>query len=89
MALIYIGGGLIVILLKISTLPKAIALIFHAAFSGQAAAGGFAGAAVAKGIQFGVARGIFSNEAGRVHLQGIPDALQGCEHAMRVDLPDL
>jgi AGCS family alanine or glycine:cation symporter len=39
-------------------------LIFSSAFSGEAAAGGFAGAAVAKGIQFGVARGIFSNEAG-------------------------
>ena len=64
MALIYLGGGVLVILLKISALPKAVALIFHAAFSGQAAAGGFAGAAVAKGIQFGVARGIFSNEAG-------------------------
>jgi len=64
MAIIYIGGGLIVILLKIDALPQALALIFHSAFSGQAAAGGFAGAAVAKGIQFGVARGIFSNEAG-------------------------
>ncbi len=64
MAIIYIGGGLTVILMKISILPQAVALIFHAAFSGQAAAGGFAGAAVAKGIQFGVARGIFSNEAG-------------------------
>jgi len=56
MAIIYIGGGLIVILLKISALPQAVSIIFHAAFSGQAA--------VAQGIQFGVARGIFSNEAG-------------------------
>ena len=64
MAIIYIGGGLIVILLRIEALPQAVALIFHSAFSGQAAAGGFAGAAVAQGIQFGVARGIFSNEAG-------------------------
>jgi AGCS family alanine or glycine:cation symporter len=64
MAVIYIGGGLLIILLKISALPHAIALIFHSAFSGQAAVGGFAGAAVAKGIQFGVARGIFSNAAG-------------------------
>ncbi len=64
MALIYIGGGLLVILLNISALPHAVGIIFHAAFSGQAAAGGFAGAAVAKGIQYGVGRGIFSNEAG-------------------------
>lgn len=64
MAVVYIGGGLIVIMLRIDALPQAIDLIFHSAFSGEAAAGGFAGAAVAKGIQFGVARGIFSNEAG-------------------------
>jgi AGCS family alanine or glycine:cation symporter len=64
MAIVYIGGGLIVILLKIDALPRAIDLIFHSAFTGQAAVGGFSGAAVAQGIQFGVARGIFSNEAG-------------------------
>ncbi len=64
MAVVYIGGGLIVILLRIDALPGALGLIFHSAFSGQAAVGGFSGAAVAKGIQFGVARGIFSNEAG-------------------------
>jgi AGCS family alanine or glycine:cation symporter len=64
MAVVYIGGGLIVILLRIDALPGALDLIFHSAFSGQAAVGGFSGAAVAKGIQFGVARGIFSNEAG-------------------------
>ncbi len=64
MAIIYLGGGFLVIALNISALPSAVALIFHAAFSGQAAVGGFAGAAVAQGIQYGVARGIFSNEAG-------------------------
>lgn len=64
MALIYIGGGLIVILLKIDQIGTAISLIFHSALTGQAAAGGFAGATVAKAVQFGVARGIFSNEAG-------------------------
>ena len=64
MAVVYIGGGLIVIMIRIDNLPQALDVIFRSAFSGQAAAGGFAGAAVAKGVQFGVARGIFSNEAG-------------------------
>ena len=64
MAIIYIGGGLIVILLRIDALPQAVALIFHSAFTGQAAAGGFAGSACAKGFQLGGARGFFSNEAG-------------------------
>ncbi|MDN5324088.1 MAG: alanine or glycine:cation symporter, family [Clostridia bacterium] len=65
MAVFYVLGGLLIILLNISQLPAAIALIFKAAFSGaQPIAGGFAGATVAKAIRFGVARGVFSNEAG-------------------------
>ncbi len=64
MAVVYIVGALIVILLRINYIGDAIVLIFKDAFTGQAAAGGFAGATVAKAIQFGVARGIFSNEAG-------------------------
>ncbi len=64
MAVIYIAGALTVIILRINYIGDAIVLIVKSAFSGQAAAGGFAGATVAKAIQFGVARGIFSNEAG-------------------------
>ncbi|WP_461834078.1 alanine/glycine:cation symporter family protein [Desulfothermus sp.] len=64
MAIIYIGGGLLVILLNIGNIGTALAIIFKSAFTGQAAVGGFAGATVAKALQFGVARGIFSNEAG-------------------------
>ena len=64
MAIIYIGGGLLVILLNIGNIGTALAIIFKSAFTGQAAIGGFAGATVAKALQFGVARGIFSNEAG-------------------------
>lgn len=64
MAAIYILGGLVIILINISHIPAAFALIFSSAFSGKAALGGFAGATVAQAIRFGVARGVFTNEAG-------------------------
>jgi len=47
-----------------AALPDAVALIFHDAFTGSAAAGGFLGATIAQAMRFGVARGIFSNESG-------------------------
>ncbi len=64
MAIFYILGSLWVIFTHLSAVPTAFGLIFKAAFSGAAATGGFAGAAVAQAIRFGVARGVFSNEAG-------------------------
>ena len=50
--------------MNISELPAAFALIIKSAFTTRAAEGGFAGAAVWAAIRFGVARGVFSNEAG-------------------------
>ncbi len=64
MAIAYIVGSLIVILANLAHVGEAFRLIFASAFSGTAATGGFAGAAVWAAIRFGVARGIFSNEAG-------------------------
>jgi len=64
MALAYVAAGLVVIFMNLGELPAAIALIVTHAFTPTAAAGGFAGAAVWAAIRFGVARGIFSNEAG-------------------------
>ncbi len=64
MAIFYVLGSLIVILRNYDAVPAALALIFHDAFTGTAASGGFAGAAVAQAIRMGVARGVFSNEAG-------------------------
>ncbi len=64
MAITYVGASLVVILLNIEAVPGAFRLIFAHAFSPIAATGGFAGAAVWAAIRFGVARGIFSNEAG-------------------------
>lgn len=64
MAVFYIIGALVVIFANISEVPAALGMIFTDAFTGTAATGGFAGAAVAQVIRFGVARGVFSNEAG-------------------------
>ena len=64
MAIAYIVGSLIIIITKITDVPAALMVIIDGAFSGTAAAGGFAGATVLMAIQKGVARGIFSNEAG-------------------------
>ena len=64
MAIFYIGAGCVVLFMNASEIPAAFALIFESAFTPVAAEGGFAGAAVWAAIRFGVARGVFSNEAG-------------------------
>lgn len=64
MAAIYIIGGLVIIFANIKAVPAAFATIFADAFTGRAAVGGFAGATMAKSIRYGIARGVFTNEAG-------------------------
>lgn len=64
MAIAYIAAGTVVLILNAETIPTAFRLILTHAFSPVAATGGFAGAAVWAAMRFGVARGIFSNEAG-------------------------
>jgi AGCS family alanine or glycine:cation symporter len=64
MAILYLGGGLVIILLHIADVPAALGLVFNGAFSGTAAAGGFTGATIMMALRYGVARGLFSNEAG-------------------------
>ena len=64
MAVFYVVFGIIVLLINIAEVPAAITTVFSHAFTGTAATGGFAGAAVWMAIRFGVARGVFSNEAG-------------------------
>ncbi|MBK1640298.1 sodium:alanine symporter family protein [Chromatium okenii] len=64
MALFYVCSGLIILALQYEQIVPALQLIIQQAFSPTAAAGGFAGASIAAAIQFGVARGVFSNEAG-------------------------
>jgi AGCS family alanine or glycine:cation symporter len=64
MAVFYIVVCLIILLTHLTAIPAAFGAIFKGAFSGTAAVGGFAGAAMKVALQKGVARGIFSNEAG-------------------------
>ncbi|MDA3970606.1 MAG: sodium:alanine symporter family protein [Desulfobulbaceae bacterium] len=64
MALFYVVGACLVLYINLGEIPAAFGLIFQDAFTGTAATGGFAGAAVAQAVRFGVARGVFSNEAG-------------------------
>ncbi|GGK00863.1 transporter [Lentibacillus kapialis] len=76
MAAFYILAGLIVMVMHINLIPEALGTIFTYAFSGEAVAGGTVGAV----IRFGVARGLFSNEAG---LGSAPIAAA----AAKTDLP--
>lgn len=64
MAAIYIIGGIIVLVAKADQIPHAFSLIFGQAFTGTAAVGGFAGSTIMMAIRYGVARGVFTNEAG-------------------------
>ena len=64
MALAYLVMSGVVVISHWETIPSALATIISTAFTGASAAGGFAGATVWAAIRFGVARGIFSNEAG-------------------------
>ncbi|MDO3721539.1 sodium:alanine symporter family protein [Marinobacter sp. chi1] len=64
MAISYLLAGLTVLAINVAEIPAAIGMVIQHAFTPIAAEGGFAGAAVWAAIRFGVARGIFSNEAG-------------------------
>ncbi|BBN60715.1 sodium:alanine symporter [Hydrogenovibrio marinus] len=64
MAVLYIGFALFILFVHADQLPNAFSTIVSNAFTGSAAAGGFSGASIILAIQFGVARGVFSNEAG-------------------------
>jgi AGCS family alanine or glycine:cation symporter len=64
MALLYLGGGIVILVMHASKLPDVFALVIESAFSGSAAAGGFAGSTIAMALRYGIARGLFSNEAG-------------------------
>lgn len=64
MALLYLSAAGIILLINFTAIPAALVLIVDSAFNTTAAAGGFAGATMTLALQMGVARGIFSNEAG-------------------------
>jgi AGCS family alanine or glycine:cation symporter len=64
MAIGYVAAALVVLVTHATAIPAAFATIVTHAFTPVAATGGFSGAAVAAAIRYGVARGVFSNEAG-------------------------
>jgi AGCS family alanine or glycine:cation symporter len=64
MAVFYLVGCAALLALNASTIPETLSLIVTSAFTGQAAVGGFLGAGMREAIRFGIARGLFSNEAG-------------------------
>lgn len=85
MIVFYIVAALVVLVLNIGGLLPALGLIVTSAFTGTAATGGFIGAGVAAAIQFGVARGIFSNESG-LGTAGIAAAAAKTDHPVRQGL---
>ena len=64
MAILYVAGTLVVLLTHLPEIPGAFGLVFEGAFSGSAATGGFAGSTIMLALRYGIARGLFSNEAG-------------------------
>lgn len=64
MAAFYILGGLAIIIINAANIPAALGMIIRDAFTGTAAVGGFAGSTVMLAMRYGVARGVFTNEAG-------------------------
>lgn len=64
MILFYVLGAIYILLANIGSVPSALGQIFSEAFTGSAAVGGFIGSTIMIAVQFGVARGIFSNESG-------------------------
>lgn len=82
MAAFYILGGLIILILNIKNVPHAFYQIFVSAFNPQAVIGGGLGIVVQKAMRFGVARGLFSNEAGMgstPHAHAIAKVKHPCE----------
>ena len=64
MAIIYLLGAIVILIVNITELPGVISLIFKSAFTPVSAVGGFAGSTIAGALRWGSARGTYSNEAG-------------------------
>ncbi|MDA7589353.1 sodium:alanine symporter family protein [Porticoccaceae bacterium] len=64
MAVLYMTATFLILVMNAPAIPAAIILVVDSAFNGAAATGGFAGATLMLALRMGIARGIFSNEAG-------------------------
>ena len=85
MAVFYVIGGVIVIIGNIQNVPAGVAEIFRTAFSVKAVTGGVGGTIVAsmmRGMRYGIARGVFSNEAG-MGSAAITAASAATDHPVR------
>lgn len=85
MAAIYILGGIAILVINVAKIPAAFGLIFSSAFTGHAAVGGFLGVGVSQAIRFGIARGVFTNEAG-LGSSPIAHAAATTDHPVRQGL---
>lgn len=85
MAAFYILGSLVLIIMNADQIPEAFRQIFVGAFNPEAALGGFAGVAVSQAIKYGVARGLFSNEAGMgstPHAHAVAKVKHPCDQGL-------
>ncbi len=85
MCISYVVCAIAVLIINAAEIPHAFSLIFTYAFTPIAATGGFAGSVVMMAIRYGVARGVFSNEAG-LGTAGIAQAAGTTNHAVRSGL---
>jgi len=85
MAALYLLGGLIVLLANASHIIPALKMVFVGAFDPAAATGGIIGAGVKEAMRYGVARGLFSNEAGMgstPHAHALAQVKHPCEQGL-------
>jgi AGCS family alanine or glycine:cation symporter len=85
MCVTYVICGFVVLIVNAAEIPHTFSLIFTYAFTPVAATGGFAGSVVLMSIRYGVARGVFSNEAG-LGTAGIAQAAGTTKSAVRSGL---
>ncbi len=85
MALFYLVGGLVILIRYAAEIPAALGLVIDGAFTGTAATGGFAGSTLMMALRYGVARGLFSNEAG-LGSAPIVHAVAQTDHPVRQGL---
>ena len=82
MAAMYLIGGAIILIMNFTQLPHAFWMIFKGAFNPAAATGGLIGVSIKQAVRYGVARGLFSNEAGMgstPHAHAVAKVKHPCE----------
>lgn len=81
----YLGGGFLILVSYADAIPEVAGLVLESAFTGHAAVGGFAGATIMQALRMGIARGLFSNEAG-LGSAAIVHASASTDHPVRQGL---